>query len=100
MARFAGENFAAGSVGWASGCLAEVDAATRPERAVARNRSSRGLGQDRRRFHCHAFITSRLAGRRSLCARASTRLALRAGAGLEDRHPEKTKAALWRENHS
>src|SRR5205807_8972513 len=98
MARIAGKIFAAGSVAGTSRRFAQADTAAWAERAITRNRSDGGLGQNCGRFYRSAFGASCFARRNSLRARASTRVALRARASFKDRYPAKIEAALRRKN--
>src|SRR6266404_276308 len=99
MARIAREKREPQPLGCAGRCPAEIDAATRFERAAARNRSARGLEQDRRRVHRRAVGADRFARRRSLCPRAPTGVALRPRTNRQDRYAAKTEAALRWEDH-
>src|ERR1700720_3630615 len=81
------------------GCFAEINAAAWVERALARNRSDGGLGENRRRIHFSAFRAGGVTRRHSLRARAAASLALRARTSFEDRHLAETEAAVRRESH-
>src|SRR5258707_5546920 len=99
MARIAPEEHATRPLAIPGGFDAEADATPRITRAPARNRSHRRLVKNRRRLHRRALRASRTARGRSVYARASTRVALRARTNLQVRDPAKTKTTLRRQDH-
>jgi hypothetical protein len=99
MARFARQKNAARPLAIPRRANAEADATPRVARAPARNRSNRSLVENRRRLHRHTLGASRLARRSFVCARAPTRIALRARTNLQARNPAKTETTFRRQNH-
>src|SRR2546428_14117139 len=100
MARSAGKIFAAGSLAGASRRFAQADAAAWAERAITRNRSDGGLGQNRWGIYRRAFGADCFARRRPVRTCASAGFTLRARTSFQDRHLAKIEAALRRESHS
>src|SRR2546430_1881940 len=99
MARIAGKQNQARSLAGAGGFTSEADAAARPERAAARDRSDRGVETNRRRFYLGPLRSSQLAGRRPLRARVAAVAPLSIRANLEGRNLAQIEAALRHEDH-
>ena len=99
MARLARQQNATRPLALPGRADAKADATPRFTRAPARNRSDRSLVENRRRLHRRTLGASRLARRSFVCARAPTRIALRARTNLQARNPAKTETTLRRQNH-
>src|SRR5438874_9805298 len=99
MARLPAEKTASRPLAIAGRAHAETDATPRFARAPARNRSDRSLVKNRRRLYRRTLSPGRVARGRALCARAPTRIALRARTNLQVRNPAQIKTTLRRQNH-
>src|SRR5436190_15725925 len=99
MARFARQKNATRSLAMPGRADAETDATPRLARTPARDRGNRRLVKNRRRLYRRTLSPGRVARGRALCARAPTRVALRARTNLQVRNPAQIKTTLRRQNH-
>src|SRR5439155_2304557 len=90
---------ALGSMAGACGIASETDAKARTQRASPRDGSNRYLGWNCGRFYCRSFNARRATRGNSLRPRSPAGVALRARAGLQDRHLTKVETTLRTKNH-